>query len=57
MTTHEEFNLLLDNIRSRCDVIQQVNETSLDRENAEFGLEAMEGYIADIRGLIYEENG
>ena len=57
MTTHEEFSLLLEQIRDRAEAIQETNETSLDRDNVEFGLEAIENYCASIRGLVYEEKG
>ncbi len=57
MNDHEEFNNLLDWISNRAQEIKFQNQTSLDRANVEFGLEKLEGYIADIRGITYEENG
>jgi hypothetical protein len=57
MTNEEEFNMLLEDIRNRADAIQQRNKISLDRGNVEYGLEMIEGYVARIRGLIYEEIG
>jgi hypothetical protein len=57
MTNREEFNNLLDWISNRAQEIKHQNQTSLDRDNVEFGLEKMEGYIADIRGITYEETG
>lgn len=57
MTTHEEVNLLLEQIQDRAESIQEVNESGLCRDNVEFGLEAIESYCASIRGLVYEEKG
>ncbi len=49
-----EFDRLLDDIHDRAVAIKQSNETTINRDNVEFGLEMIENYCARLQQLMDE---